>query len=326
MPTNIEWIVGPVHTGKTTRLSERIAKNPEHFCGILAPTDEKGNRYLQNIITGERCLLDCDVDQPEAVAVGPYTFSIDVFRWGNSVINEHHEKYPNRKLVIDEIGKLELRNSGLYPSCWSTLKERQHLNQQAIIIVRDSLEKQVQHRMTYSTFILETDRLILRPWSLDDLPSLEKLCSDPKVMEHFPSTLNRNETEDLLSRLIDSYEQRGHTYFYCARKDTSAFIGFIGLAYQDYDSPCTPAVDIGWRLLPSAWGNGFASEGAKACLNFGFEKLKLEEIVAICTKSNTASARVMERIGMTKGGTFKHPKLNAHPELQTCLWYSISKK
>ena len=172
---------------------------------------------------------------------------------------------------------------------------------------------------------IETDRLSLRLWTQADLPSLQALCSDPAVMEHFPSTLSQAETENLLRRLIAQFEQRGHTYFLAERKDTGAFIGFIGLAYQDYESPCTPNVDIGWRLMPAAWGKGFATEGAMACLDFGFQTLKLEKIVSVCTKTNIGSEKVMQRIGMTKGGAFEHPKLDAYPRLQGCWWYAVTR-
>jgi len=171
--------------------------------------------------------------------------------------------------------------------------------------------------------MLETDRLSLRPWKLEDLPDLQQLCSDPVVMEHFPHTLNEAETKAFLKRLMDEYSKRGYTYFRAERKDTNAFIGFVGLAYQDYESPCTPNVDIGWRLLPEAWGKGFATEGARFCLNYAFEVLKLDRVVAVCTKGNTNSERVMERIGMTRKGSFKHPALDAFPEVQECWWYSI---
>ena len=173
--------------------------------------------------------------------------------------------------------------------------------------------------------VITTERLILRPWTEADLPDLYKLCSDPAVMEHFPSILSESETKAFLKRLIESYDEHGYTYFACIQKDTKAFIGFIGLAYQTYESPFSPAVDIGWRLLPSAWGKGFATEGAKACLNYAFEVLKLDRVVAVCTLRNVNSERVMQRIGMTKRGRFMHPALDAHPEVQELWWYEIQR-
>lgn len=169
--------------------------------------------------------------------------------------------------------------------------------------------------------ILETERLSLRTWKQDDLSNLLTLCSDPEVMRYFPTTLDEKETKAFLKRLMDMYDKHGYTYFAAERKDTGAFVGFIGLAYQDYTSPCTPNVDIGWRLLPSSWGKGFATEGAKACLAYGFREKKLDTIVSVCSTINVASERVMQRIGMTKEGAFKHPMLEGYAELQECVWY-----
>ena len=173
--------------------------------------------------------------------------------------------------------------------------------------------------------ILETERLSLRTWKQDDLSNLLELCSDPEVMRYFPNTLDEQGTKAFLKRLMEMYDKHGYTYFAAEQKDTGAFVGFIGLAYQDYASPCTPAIDIGWRLLPEAWGNGFATEGAKACLAFGFQAKKLDTIVSVCSTTNVASERVMQRIGMTKGGAFKHPMLEGYAELQECLWYAVNR-
>ncbi len=175
-------------------------------------------------------------------------------------------------------------------------------------------------------FLLESERLILRAWTQSDMPLLYQLCNDPEVMRYFPNTLTEVETESFLQRLMDMYEHRGYTYFACERKDSGAFIGFIGLAYQAYESPCTPAVDIGWRLLPAAWGKGYATEGAKACLDFAFNELALEKVVAVCSKINTDSERVMQRIGMVKGGAFEHPKLDGDVRLQSCIWYEMQNR
>jgi len=144
MPNSIEWITGPVHTGKTTRLTAQVTKTPEQYCGLLAPVDAFGNRYLQDIISGERRILDCLPTTVNALTVGPYTFSEEVFRWGRSTLKAHHLTYPKRTLVIDEIGKLELRDLGLAPICWHLLAARQTLDQPALIIVRDNLELAVR--------------------------------------------------------------------------------------------------------------------------------------------------------------------------------------
>ena len=142
-------------------------------------------------------------------------------------------------------------------------------------------------------------------------------------MRHFPNLLTRNETASFLERLQKQYFERGYNYFATEILETGEFIGFIGLAYQNYESDFTPASDIGWRLKKSTWGQGFATEGAKRCLKYGFNELKLDKIIATCTLNNSNSENVMKKIGMTKMGQFNHPKLKVYPEYEKCMWYEI---
>ena len=176
-----------------------------------------------------------------------------------------------------------------------------------------------------NTYIFCSDRLGFRNWNESDLLPFTGLNSDPEVMEHFPKLLSLHETKEFIDRLHHHYLKFGHNYFATEIRETGEFIGFIGLVYQDYPSKFTPAVDIGWRLKKSAWNKGFATEGAKRCLEFGFEQLKLEKIISTCTAKNTQSERVMNKIGMTKIGSFKHPKLREYPNYENCICYQITK-
>ena len=87
----------------------------------------------------------------------------------------------------------------------------------------------------------------------------------------------------------------------------------------------TPAVDIGWRLKKSAWGKGYATEGAQKCLAYGFQHIGLDEIISTCTVDNTKSEKVMKKIGMKKIGVFRHPNLSDFPKHEECLAYRIQK-
>ena len=120
-------------------------------------------------------------------------------------------------------------------------------------------------------------------------------------------------------------KKNGHNYFATEILKTGEFIGFIGLAYQDYKTDFNPAVDIGWRLKKSSWGNGYATEGSKRCLEYAFIELKLERVISTCTEKNTNSENVMKKIGMIKKGMFNHPKLKEFPEYEKCIWYEINK-
>ncbi len=174
-------------------------------------------------------------------------------------------------------------------------------------------------------YLFQSTRLGFRNWTNDDLNEFAKLNADPAVMEHFPGLLTREETKAFIERLKHQHEKTGYTYFATAILETGEFIGFIGLGFKDFKAAFTPATDIGWRLKKSAWGKGYATEGAKRCLEFAFETLKLEQIISICPLKNVHSERVMKNSGMEKQVVFKHPQLQAFPELEMCSCYQLSR-
>ncbi len=175
------------------------------------------------------------------------------------------------------------------------------------------------------TYIFKSDRLGFREWSMDDLIDFSALNADEEVMEHFPNVLTAEETRDFIDRLQKHYKKYGHCYYATEVLETREFIGFIGLAHQVYETEFLPATDIGWRLKRSAWGKGYATEGAKRCLEYAFNDLKLNKVVSTCTQHNARSEHVMKKIGMEKKGTFLHPKLTDYPDYQNCIWYQIDK-
>ncbi|MCZ4408190.1 GNAT family N-acetyltransferase [Cryomorphaceae bacterium 1068] len=173
-------------------------------------------------------------------------------------------------------------------------------------------------------YVFTSERLGFRNWSLDDLDEFSELNADPAVMEHFPAALTREETTEFIHRLIAHYDKHGYNYFATEIIGTGELIGFIGLAYQTYEAPFCPATDIGWRLKKSAWAKGYATEGARRCLKYAFEELKLDRVISTCTLSNVNSEKVMKKIGMTRVGEFKHPRLEAFPDYENCVWYEVS--
>jgi len=94
-----------------------------------------------------------------------------------------------------------------------------------------------------------------------------------------------------------------------------SFIGVVGLETVSYQAHFTPAVEVAWRLARAYWGKGYATEAAQAALDYGFEQLGLDEIVALTVPANWRSRRVMERLGMTRvpKDDFDHPKLPDGP-------------
>jgi ribosomal-protein-alanine N-acetyltransferase len=147
---------------------------------------------------------------------------------------------------------------------------------------------------------LRTERLLLRRWRPDDREPFAAMNADPRVMEHFPKLLTREESDAAATSISERLEERGFGLWAVEVPGVASFIGVIGLAAPKFEAHFTPCVEIGWRLAPEHWGQGYATEGAKAALTFAFEKLGLEEIVSFTVPANVRSRRVMERIGMTR--------------------------
>jgi RimJ/RimL family protein N-acetyltransferase len=164
--------------------------------------------------------------------------------------------------------------------------------------------------------MIVTPRLLLRPWRDSDREPFAAMCSDPEVMEFFPSLLTREESDDLIDQIEAHRRQHGFSFFAAEWVGRVPFVGFVGIAHVLFEAPFTPAVEVGWRLARPYWGHGLATEGAAAVLNYGLQKLKLEQIVAFAVASNIRSRRVMEKIGMThdRQGDFNHPGFpEGHP-------------
>ncbi|WP_126147015.1 GNAT family N-acetyltransferase [Synechococcus elongatus] len=168
---------------------------------------------------------------------------------------------------------------------------------------------------------LNTDRLRLRAWQESDREPFAVLNADPVVMEHFPACLSRAESDDLVDRIEAHWQQWGFGLWAVEQKSDRAFIGFIGLKTVPFEADFTPAVEIAWRLAQPYWGQGFASEGAKAALQFGFEQLQLDTIVSFTAVCNQRSQRLMQRLGLQQVGTFEHPALPEGDRLRTHVLY-----
>ena len=173
-------------------------------------------------------------------------------------------------------------------------------------------------------YLFQSERLGFRNWIDSDTPKMIDISSDPDVMEFFPSIATKIQTIEFINRMKLMYIEKGYCYFAVDQLKDESFIGFIGLCYQTYESQFTPSVDIGWRLNKKYWNNGLATEGAKKCLDYGFNKLGLKNIIATTPIINIKSIRVMEKIGMEKLTEFKHPRLKSNEKLENCVCYEIT--
>lgn len=156
---------------------------------------------------------------------------------------------------------------------------------------------------------LTTNRLILRQWSVNDIPLYAGMNADPEVMKFFP----RLQTEEESAQFVDTQSAKiadvGYGLFAVELKHSTDFIGFIGLSIATFDADFTPCTEVGWRLRKEFWNQGYATEGAIACLEFGFKNLQLEHIYSFTATLNLPSERVMQKIGMSKIGEFLHPRV-----------------
>ena len=162
--------------------------------------------------------------------------------------------------------------------------------------------------------ILETDRLILREFVLDDLPAFYRLVSDPVITRYTGDCAASIEevARGMDERIFRHYRERGYARWAVILKSTRAIIGFAGLKYLDDLNE----VDLGYRFLPGYWGQGLATEAARAVVDYGFRVLKLPRIIGICDLENTASLRVLEKAGL------KFEKQTDYAG-QAVAWYAI---
>lgn len=177
-----------------------------------------------------------------------------------------------------------------------------------------------------SEYIIKTNRLGLRNWHKKDIISATRMNADKAVREFFPNTMSQQETEEFIKKMQQHFINYRYCYFAVDELASQEFIGFIGLSNQTFKSQFTPCVDIGWRLVTKAWGKGYATEGALACLHFAFKTLNLPKVYAIAPELNLKSQRVMQKIGMKEYTRFKHPKIAAENPLKNCVAYRILKK
>jgi RimJ/RimL family protein N-acetyltransferase len=163
---------------------------------------------------------------------------------------------------------------------------------------------------------IQTQRLILRRWSTDDLASFAAMNADPQVMEYFPACLTREESDGMAARIDARFDELGFGLWAVEIPNVVQFAGYVGLTVPRFESHFTPCVEMGWRLAAECWGYGYATEAACAAVAFGFDRLGLKEIVAFTVPANVRSRRVMEKLGMTRdpADDFDHPRVpDGHP-------------
>jgi ribosomal-protein-alanine N-acetyltransferase len=170
--------------------------------------------------------------------------------------------------------------------------------------------------------VIRTDRLWLRPFAPRDRDAFVALNADPEVMHHFPATLTAAETDAMLARIAARWQSDGISFAAVERLSDGAFLGMVGIAVVYEVSPALDGgLEIGWRLARAHWGQGYATEAARAWLAEGLARA--DRVVAFTARPNRASQAVMGRIGMHRAPDldFDHPRIPAgHPLRRHLVW------
>jgi RimJ/RimL family protein N-acetyltransferase len=176
--------------------------------------------------------------------------------------------------------------------------------------------------------VLDGPRLRLRPWrdDDDDAAAFASLNADPGVMLHFAAPLSRAGSDAMLARVREHQARHGFCFWAVERRHEPGAIGLCGVQRVAFEARFTPAVEIGWRLLPPFWGQGLAREAAELALDAAFGPLALAEVVAFTAPANRPSWGLMRRLGMRPDGAFEHPKLPEGHALRPHLLFRVRRE
>lgn len=163
---------------------------------------------------------------------------------------------------------------------------------------------------------LTTERLVMRAFTPADVAPFAAMNADPVVMEHFVRLMTLEDTAAFVDRIAAHWAEAGWGLWALERRDTGEFIGYTGLWPVRFEAAFTPKVEVGWRLAAAHWGQGFATEAARASVDHAFDVLGWPEVASFTAVGNVRSQAVMERIGMRREPEwdFEHPAVpEGHP-------------
>jgi ribosomal-protein-alanine N-acetyltransferase len=152
--------------------------------------------------------------------------------------------------------------------------------------------------------ILETERLILRPWTLEDADALFEICRDSDVMLHIGNRKPYESVDDAVKFLnwaVSYQKKNGFCRWAVIEKSSGKIVGSCGFLRQKCDDK-----DLGYLFAREVWGKGLATEAGRACLQYGFEKLNFTKVIALTDVDHFVSQKVLEKIGFTRRGIEKY--------------------
>ena len=176
--------------------------------------------------------------------------------------------------------------------------------------------------------MIDTERLILRPWRDADRDAFAAMSRDPDVMKHLGGVIDRAESDAVVDRLMACQEREGQCFWAVERRDDGVLLGFCGLRRGGHaGTPVPDELEIGWRLARHAWGRGYAREAAEAAIGWGWAHRRDARITAWTVPANSASWGLMRRLGMEHRPAldFDHPSFPAGHPLSRHLVYTIDR-
>ena len=173
---------------------------------------------------------------------------------------------------------------------------------------------------------MTTQRLVLRRWKESDAETFAAMNASPEVMRHYPATLSREESDEIIAKNERHFDEHGFGRWAVEIPNVAPFIGFVGIYIPAYEMNFSPCVEIGWRIAEAHWNKGYATEAAQAAMKFGMDRF--EEVVSFTSPENKASQRVMQKLGMSHDPkeNFDHPLLPADHRLCCHVLYRMNRE
>jgi RimJ/RimL family protein N-acetyltransferase len=175
--------------------------------------------------------------------------------------------------------------------------------------------------------VIETGRLVLRPWRDEDAEPFLRLSSDSEVLRYLGPAPDREAIDARIARQRDHQARLGHCFWAVERRQDGALLGLCGLQPAPPATPVEGEVEIGWQLGRDHWGLGYAREAAAASLGWGWANLGVPRIVSITVPANRRSRGLMERLRMVRRPDldFLHPRLADGDPLKPHVTYVIDR-
>ena len=165
--------------------------------------------------------------------------------------------------------------------------------------------------------ILETERLLLREMTQDDLPALQGILQDEETMYAYNGAFDEAETQAWLDRQLSRYAQYGFGLWAVVLKESGGMIGQCGLTMQPWRGD--EVLEVGYLFNRAFWHHGYATEAARGCMEYAFDRLGAREVCSIIRETNLPSRRVAERNGMNvRDSWVKHYRGIDMPHVRYC--------